>query len=211
MSKKCLILFGEYRTRREAIEWDSKNLPDDWDSILSTWSSTYKHSYKDTFSDTKHRTIIDSYKETKDIHLYASYAMCNRIIKALESINEDYKYIVIKRLDYLWKEVFTHISDSQNKIWIDSLENTDYAENFKKQVNDYIFVGQKDELLHFFKSSYDYLETNNPPRIKDGAAYVHFFWQKMVEKYIPYEPIELFPAGNREGDGSLLVKSKIYI
>ena len=183
--KKCLILFGEYRGRREAIEWDSKNLPDDWDSILSTWSTTAKYSYEDTFSDTKHRTITELYPEKYyQIGLYATHAMCNRIIKALESITEDYEYIVIKRLDLLWKDVFTHISDSQNKIWVDGAET--------EWLNDYIFVGQKDELLHLFKSSYDYIETNNPPRMKNGLPYVHKFWYKMSKEYIPYEPIPLF-------------------
>lgn len=183
--KKCLILFGEYRGRREAIEWDSENLPDDWDSILSTWSTTSFYAYEDTFSDTKHRTITEPYKETNDISLYASFAMCNRIIKALESITEDYEYIVIKRLDLLWKDVFTYISDSQNKIWVE-LEGDE-------ALNDYIFVGQKDELLHLFKSSYDYIKTNNPPRMeKNREPNVHKFWYKMSKEYIPYEPITLF-------------------
>jgi hypothetical protein len=189
--KKCLILFGEYRGRREAIEWDSENLPDDWDSIISTWNSTSKYSHEDLFLDTKHRTIIEPYKETHDIFLFAPFAMCNRIIKALESITEDYEYIVIKRLDLLWKDVFTHISDSQNKIWVEK-----GADDDSEWLNDYIFVGQKDELLHLFKSSYDYIETNNPPRMKDGLPYVHKFWYKMSKEYIPHEPIKLFSNGN---------------
>lgn len=197
--KKCLILFGEYRNRREAIEWDSENLPDDWDSILSTWSTTAKYPYEDTFSDTKHRTITESYKETKDIHLYASYAMCNRIIKALETINKDYEYIIVKRLDLLWKDVFTHISDSQNKMWVEKDGGT-------KGINDYIFVGKKDELLHFFKSTHKFIEINNPPRTKDGEAYVHIFWDKMIKKYIPYEPIELF--SEKKHNNSLLLQKR---
>jgi hypothetical protein len=183
--KKCLIIFGEYRGRRKAIEWDSENLPDDWDSILSTWSITHSYSYKDGFSDTKHRTIIEPCKIDDNLFLYPSYAMSNRIIKALESINEEYEYIVVKRLDLLWKDVFTHISDIQNKIWVEEKEE-------KKTLNDYIFAGKKDELLYFFKSVYNYIETNNPPRMKNGLPYVHYFWYKMVKKYISYEPNELF-------------------
>ena len=201
--KKCLILFGEYRGRREAIEWDSENLPNDWDSILSTWNSTNTYPHEDlTFSDTKHRTIIEPYKETHDISLYASFAMCNRIIKALESINEDYEYIVIKRLDLLWKDVFTYISDSQNKIWVEGGDDEWFDGEW---LNDYIFVGQKDELLHLFKSSYDYIENNNPPRNINGEPNVHHFWYKMIEKYISHEPIELF--SNKNSNYKLLTRN----
>ena len=63
--KKCLILFGEYRNNRGAIDWDSENLPNDWDSILFTWEGNTKYSISENrFSDTKHKIITKPY--TKD-------------------------------------------------------------------------------------------------------------------------------------------------
>ena len=193
MEKKCLILFGEYRGRREAIEWDSNNLPDDWDSILSTWESTNNYTHTELFLDTKHQTIIDPFDETLYqtepdkpwLENWPLVAMCNRIVRALKSISIDYSTIVVKRLDLILPDVFT--LESEGKMWVED----ETCETQDRHINDYYFVGQKDELLYFFQSVHDDIIKNNPPKQVNGESNIHQCWYEMVEKYIPYKPNNL--------------------
>lgn len=194
--KKCLILFGEYRNNREAIDWDSENLPNDWDSILFTWEGNTKYSIPENrFSDTKHKFITKPYSKRPFIELESWHAGSRGILTALESITEDYEHILIKRLDLLWKDVFTHVSDSKNKIWME------YGGIGHRWMNDYIFIGDKNKLLNFFSSIKKDIEINNPPAnnpIDKNDAPIHGYWVDWCEKFLSEPPQNLMHPNKLE-------------
>ena len=53
--------------------------------------------------------------------------------------------------------MFTHVSDSKSKIWME------YGGSGHRWMNDYIFIGDKNKLLNFFSSIKKDIEINNPP------------------------------------------------
>ena len=184
--KKCLILFGEYRNNREAIDWDSENLPNDWDSILFTWEGNTKYSIPENrFSDTKHKIITKPYTPFEVIELESWHAGCRGILAALESITQDYEHIIIKRLDLLWEDVFTHISNAENKIWME------YGGPNEKWMNDYIFIGDTNTFLKLFSSIKKDIETNNPTSGDKNHAMIHEHWVDWCEKFLSEPPQDL--------------------